>query len=113
MKKVLSTIIGLVIVGVLLTGAGLYVQRAALLAGAQAVTITTQKDTIERLTGEKAAMTDRLTLCLDDTARYKGYSSEQADMLRGVQEKWGVNYSIPIKDVFAILQASTDQLDCK
>jgi len=64
------------------------------------------------LTTENAALSERLDLCLATTATYKGYAVEQQGMLRGIQDKWGKNYMLPVEDAFSMLQAASDQMEC-
>ena len=64
------------------------------------------------LTVENAALSERLDRCLATTDTYKGYMAEQQVMLRGIQDKWGKNYMMPIEDTFGMLQTATEQMEC-
>jgi hypothetical protein len=108
-----SLVIAWALVVLISVGGGFLGQRMAATTAAQAETIASQSSTIANMTATATDTKTRLTACLADTATYKQYSAENATILRGIQEKWGVNYQTPIKDVYAMLQRGSDQLNCK
>ena len=75
----------------------------------QVAAITERNST---LTAENAALSERLDRCLATADTYKGYMAEQQVMLRGIQDKWGKNYMMPIEDTFGMLQTATEQMEC-
>ena len=64
------------------------------------------------LATENASLAERLDRCLATTDTYKGYMAEQEVMLRGIQDKWGKNYMMPIEDTFGMLQTASEQMEC-
>ena len=81
-------------------------------SSARADDIASQAQQVATLTEQNADLSVRLDRCLATTETYKGYITENQDMLKTVQEKWGQNYMTPIESTYGILQQASDQLEC-
>ena len=100
-------------------GAGAYALRSYDAANAQSGTVASQAATIAQLTAgqtelaaENAALSSRLNTCIASAERYKSYTAENKATMQKVSDKWGINYSVPLKGVFASLAAAATQLEC-
>ena len=74
--------------------------------------VATQAASITQLTAEKAAISDRLDVCIATADRYRSYTADNVKTMQGISDKWGANYSVPLKGVFTSLAAAADQLIC-
>ena len=104
----------------LTTAAGLVLASSAVFttvvvmekSSARADDMASQAQEVATLTEQNADLSARLDRCLATTETYKGYMAEQQVMLRGIQDKWGKNYMMPIEDTFGMLQTATEQMEC-
>ena len=112
MKLTIAILVGLILAGgETYYGSTIHADAAGLIA-TQAASIT--QLTVEKaaLVADKAALSDRLDTCIATAARYKSYTAENVKTMQGISDKWGANYNVPIKGVFASLAAAADQLIC-
>ncbi|MBC7594538.1 MAG: hypothetical protein H7288_11470 [Kineosporiaceae bacterium] len=100
-------------------GSGAYALRAYDAVNAQAGTVAAQAATIAQLTSdqtaltaEKTALNDRLALCLATAERYKSYNAQNKSAMQQITDKWGINYSVPIKSILDSYTTANNMLDC-
>ena len=98
--------------GAVLTGGAYTTSQAAAKAAAQLATIEAQAATIETLSVKMATVEKRLGICLGSTSAYREYALENVAIQADIAYKYGPNYMVPVKDIYASYETAAAGLEC-
>ena len=98
-------------IGLAVYASGQNVEQDALIAEGN-TTISEQSVRIATMKETAATNNKRLGVCLGSVNLNREHAAENEQLFQDVSDKWGVNYKVPIKDVFVAFNTLSEQLEC-